>query len=404
MHQETSIIHDPAISDDTEVLLRACAGLGASGHTGDAPGCSGGGAAHPDLLVRGTGVRYACRQEATIDVGNAGAVLRLLMGICATLPEPVTFVTPYPESLGRRPNADLLQALAQLGVSVVSPNAGGTLPITLHGGLSRGVRGGKVRVSGKKSSQYISSLLFLAPLLPEGLDIEIVDGLASASFVDLTIEILREAGINHYRRAYATGITSSLAMQSYRARRVPYPRRLSVSRRAAGRHCRHARRGDAGQPAARRCWRRGDPERLHADGHANYQDGHRIQAQCDGPLRGITFDGNTVIDSVPVIAAAACFAETSSCICNVAHLRLKESDRINDLAMELNKAGCHVIPSADAIEIHPAGPDGIAGGVTLERTRRPSPDRSMRDRGPGKQAAGHYYWCASYSQKLSWLL
>jgi 3-phosphoshikimate 1-carboxyvinyltransferase len=91
-----------------------------------------------------------------------------------------------------------------------------------------------------------------------------------------------------------------------------------------------------------------------------------ITAQSHELLQGITFDGNQTIDSVPVIAAAACFANSPSRINNVANLRLKESDRINDLATELNKAGCHVVSSADSIEIHPTGQQGIEGGVALD--------------------------------------
>ena len=94
--------------------------------------------------------------------------------------------------------------------------------------------------------------------------------------------------------------------------------------------------------------------------------GNTITATSREPLHGIVVDGNRTIDSVPVIAAAACFANSPSRIYNVANLRLKESDRINDLARELNKAGCHVTPSADSIEIHPAGLDCIQGGVELD--------------------------------------
>src|SRR5258708_15763004 len=57
------------------------------------------------------------------------------------------------------------------------------------------MRGGKVQISGSTSSQYSSALLFLGPLLEEGLEIEITGGLTSASFIDLTIGVLEEAGI-----------------------------------------------------------------------------------------------------------------------------------------------------------------------------------------------------------------
>ena len=91
-----------------------------------------------------------------------------------------------------------------------------------------------------------------------------------------------------------------------------------------------------------------------------------ITARCYEPVDGITFNGDIAIDSVPAIVAAACFASGPSYIYNVANLRLKESDRINDLAVELNEAGCHVVPSADSIEIHPVGLDSIKGDVNLD--------------------------------------
>lgn len=299
---------------------------------------------------------------ATLDVGNAGAVLRLLMGICAALPEPVTFVTPFPESLGRRPNADLLDALGQLGATFQSASESGTLPVMLSG---NGMRGGRVRVSGQKSSQYISALLYLGPLLPEGLDIEIIDGLTSASFIDLTVQILREAGIivyeqERHRRYIVPG------GQQYQPRdyRVPgdYPSAAALLAAVAvaggGITLEHLSEGD----------REGEYLlNIFAEmGVEITRTGTTIRACVTHPLRGVVFDGSPVIDSVPVIAAAACFAHSPSTIYNVANLRLKESNRIDDLACELNKAGCRVIPAADTIEIHPSGRGRISGNAVME--------------------------------------
>ncbi|HEV2583458.1 MAG TPA: hypothetical protein VGT44_21540, partial [Ktedonobacteraceae bacterium] len=278
----TSIIHNPAISDDTEVLLRACGQLGAEIQV-----------AENTLTIRGTGGILRVPQGGSIDVGNAGAVLRLLMGVCVVVPEPVTFVTTYAESLGRRPNADLLAALEQLGAVVQSNSAEGTLPVTVDG---RNVRGGKVRVSGKKSSQYISSLLFLAPLLPEGLDIEIADGLTSASFVDLTIDILRVSGIvvleeARYRHYIVPGA------QTYRPGeyRIPgdYPSAAALLAAAAVTRgdiaLTNLPPGDAGGETILKVFAEMGMEITWT--------GTTIHARAERPLRGITFDGNTAIDS-----------------------------------------------------------------------------------------------------------
>jgi len=349
-----SIIYYPAISDDTDVLLQACSHLGA--HIGSQAN------ERRILSIRGTGGILRTPPDVTIDVGNAGAVLRLLLGICALSPETITFTTLYAESLGRRPNADLLQALSQLGATVESHSDEGTLPIK----ISRGqIQGGKARISGKKSSQYISALLFLAPLLKEGLEIEIVDELTSAFFLDLTIEVLEKAGItvitkDPYKHYVVPG------MQQYQLRDyvIPgdYPSAAALLAAVAIAKgeitLANLQPGDTNGEAIL--------EVFSEMGVQITRTGNTITATSREPLHGIVVDGNRTIDSVPVIAAAACFANSPSRIYNVANLRLKESDRINDLARELNKAGCHVIPSADSIEIQPAGLDGIQGGVELD--------------------------------------
>lgn len=351
------VVNYPALSDDTDVLLQACSALGA--RIEEQKQADG----RLVLSVQGMGGVLAVPPGRELSLGNAGAVARMLLGIGALLPEAVTFTTPYPASLGRRPNADLLEALRQLGVEVSASSTEGTLPITLRGG--RHLQGGPVRVSGCKSSQYLSALLFLGPLLPAGLEIEVIDGLTSASFVDLTIRILADAGITVYTRElhrrysvpggqhYRTGVYS-----------VPgdYPSTAALLGALAV----------AGGEITLTNLLPDDPDgaavlaAFQAMGVELTQRDQRLTARVTRPLQGLDLDGNLVIDSVPVIAAAACFARTPSRIFNVASLHLKESDRIQDLAEELNKLGCHVVPLADALEIYPVEPERIQGGVEVE--------------------------------------
>src|SRR5713101_5720128 len=107
-----STIYYPAISDDTDVLLQACSQLGAQIQTEQ----------HIDgrqiLSIRGTGGILRALPNVVIDVGNAGAVLRLLLGICAVSHEDITFTTPYPQSLGRRPTANLYHTTNKLDTIV----------------------------------------------------------------------------------------------------------------------------------------------------------------------------------------------------------------------------------------------------------------------------------------------
>lgn len=354
--QGLSKIYYPTISDDTNVLLQACCDLGAHVQIENQTD------QRQLLTICGTGGILSTSTNPTINVGNAGAVMRLLMGICAISPHTITFTSPYPESLGRRPNADLLHALVQLGAIVKSQNLEGTLPITIRGDR---IHGGKVRISGKKSSQYISALLFLAPLLKGGLDIEIINELTSASFLDLTVQILQEAGITViteelYRHYKVPGI------QQYQARDyvIPgdYPSSASLLAAVA------IAKGEITITNLQQDDTLGEAllSIFSEMGVHIIRTGDTITAQSYDSLHGITIDGNQTIDSIPAITAAACFANSPSRIYNVANLRFKESDRINDLAAELNKVGCHVVPSADSLEIYPAGTGGVEGGVILD--------------------------------------
>lgn len=94
-----SRIHFPAESDDSDALFRGCRALGATLSWEDSH----------TLLIQGGG-RPHTSEPVIVNVGNASAVARLLIGVGAVLPH-VTFDTDHPQSLGKRPNRELLEAL-----------------------------------------------------------------------------------------------------------------------------------------------------------------------------------------------------------------------------------------------------------------------------------------------------
>ncbi len=188
----------PAVQDDAAALVRCLRTLGARVDEGEG-----------ELRIAGFGPSPSPAPGATIDPGNAGAVLRMLMGVGALL-EHAEFATTHVDSLGRRPNRDLLDALGQLGVGWTARTADGCLPVTLRGGRERirrhvlarradeGLRVGEplpVRVHGGVSSQFASALLFLAPLLDEDVAIEVEGELRSRPLIETTLGVMRQAGI-----------------------------------------------------------------------------------------------------------------------------------------------------------------------------------------------------------------
>ncbi len=349
-----SIVSFPAESDDSEALFRCCKALGAELNWSDS---------HERMLrIQGVG-RPHSTEAVTINVGNAGAVLRLVLGISALLPE-VTFVTDHPQSLGKRPNRELLEALTARGAVCTGTGSEGYLPITIRGG---DLHGGRVTISGARSSQYLSSLLFLAPVIGEAVEITVVDELKSQALIHVTLNVLKEAGIVVEHDA-ALRHFSIAAGQRYQPREysVPgdYPSAAALLSACAV----------ATDPASEVTLSRLRPDEevgvelvqaLQAMGADLLVDGETVRLRGGRRLRGIEMDGDGVIDCIPVLVAAACFAAGESVFYNIESLHYKESDRINDLCTELRHAGCIVTPRNDAIIVR-GQPQGIEGGVVVD--------------------------------------
>lgn len=359
-----SVVRGPALSDDTAALVRAIRALGAEARW--ERGATAEGDERWDVRVRGVGGRLRVPPGGALNVGNAGAVLRLLLGLGATLPT-VRFETSHPDSLGRRPNADLLDALRSLGVEAQAREPGGLLPITLRGGEA--LRGGAVTVSGARSSQYLSALLYLAPLLPAGLEITVVEGLRSQPLVRATLRALALAGIQvetapdllWYRvpggqtfaaRVYDTPAdTPSAAALVAAALALDAPLTLrdlpSEDDDLRALHIALDRMGV--DLSMRPDVANGGTLMLRNPLGANQTAYARRRPGWHSFSRRI--DGDPVIDSVPVLVALACLQRGATQFANVATLRLKESDRIGDLCAELTRAGAAVTPGADTITV-----------------------------------------------------
>jgi 3-phosphoshikimate 1-carboxyvinyltransferase len=344
-----SVVHFPAESDDAQTLVRCLEGFGAQVRpVQDAAG--------RHLYIRGFGRKP--HNPGLVDPGNAGAVLRLLMGVGALLPE-VRFETEYSQSLGQRPHGDLLQALEQLGVKTQSNN--GKLPVVLRGG---NLRGGRVRVSGARSSQYLSSLLFLAPLVGADLEIEVREGLVSQPLVRTTLEVMRQAGVQveaaedlmHFRVR---------AGQAYRPGEYwvngDYPSAAAIL--AAGAVTNSS-------ISVERLFEDSQGERevvplLRRMGVGVEYDGQAVSLRGHQGLKGVEFDGDRATDMVLAMVGVAALAEGESRFYGIGNLRLKECDRIAVPVKELRRLGVDC-QEGEAEIIVRGNPAGYQGGLKVE--------------------------------------
>lgn len=341
----TSLLRHPARSEDGEAMRRCLRDLGAVIEEDE------------DCLTL-TGFGRAPQSVKTLDPGNAGAVARFLMAVAALLPE-VTFANSYPDSLGKRPHDDLLSALGQLNVRTTSRD--GRLPITVYGGKARG---GRIRVPGTVSSQYLSALLFLTPLLEEDSVIEVTGSLKSKPAVRQTLHVLAEAGITIDAQADLLRFDVP-GGQQYQAKEyvVPgdYPGTAAILAAASVlssdvRVLRMDEDSLQGERAITYVLRQMGVPLEHVE--------NTIHIQGNGRLKAVTFDGDLATDAVLAMAAAAVFAEGTSRFYNVENLRYKECDRISDFRTELLKAGADVEEKRDELIVH-GKPEGVRGGVTI---------------------------------------
>jgi 3-phosphoshikimate 1-carboxyvinyltransferase len=342
----TSTVYYPAHSEDSDAMRRCIRDLGAVVDEDD-----------EKMTIKGFGCRP--RHVRELNVGNAGAVLRFLMSVAAFCPE-LTFVNAYPDSLGKRPHDDLIAALEQMNVRV--EHRSGKLPITIYGGAPKG---GRIQVSGSVSSQFLSSLLFVTPLLDEDSEIQVLHDLKSKVIVGQTLEVIGQAGVRidaapdlmHFRVP---------GRQRYEAKKYvvqgDYPGSAAILAAAA------VTRSDVKVHRLEENSRQGERavvDVLKAMGvNLTHRDG-TVHVLGNGRLKAGEFDGDHFTDAVLAMVAAAVFAEGTSRFYNVENLRYKECDRITDFLNELRKAGADVEERRSEIIVH-GRPDGVEGGVEID--------------------------------------
>ena len=299
-----------------------------------------------DAIVAGSGGAIDVA-GVTLDAGLAGTTSRFVTAVAALAEGPVTIDGAPP--LRRRPMGPLHTALAELGATVVPGEAAGGLPVTVHGPL----RGGEVALPGDVSSQYLTSLMLVAPLLEGGLRLRLTTPLVSVPYIRLTATVMASFGVDA-----ATIDEDSIVVPPGRYRgteltiepdasSASYP--FAMAAVAGGRiQVRDLHAGSAQGDVA--C-----AELLGRMGCAVADDGGGLAVSRDpaAPLVGLDVDMADISDLVPTVAAVAVLASTPTTIRGVGFIRAKESDRLGDLAAELSALGAAVTVRPDGLRVEP---------------------------------------------------
>jgi 3-phosphoshikimate 1-carboxyvinyltransferase len=338
-----SLIEGLPAATDTRVLLEGLARLGARIRE------DGQGSAR----VRGL-VPPLPAGPRRIEAGEAGTALRFLAACAALSPGPVTL--DGSPRMRRRPVGPLCEALRGLGLSVADRE--GLPPLEVGGGPPRG---GRVRVESSLSSQFASALLLIAPVLEEGLSLELPAPRVSSPYIELTSAAIARFGAEVERgdggelRVPGTGYRPASLRVEGDWSSACFP--LAAAAVTGGRV---ALRGlDPGSAQADRLF----PELLSRMGVRVAWEGGTLVAE-GRPLRGLEADLAAAPDSVPALAAVAALAPGKTVLRGVAHLRHKESDRLAALAGELGGLGVDVRELEDGLLVHGGG---LRGGVVDPR-------------------------------------
>jgi 3-phosphoshikimate 1-carboxyvinyltransferase len=270
---------------------------------------------------------------------DSAATLRFMTAICAAIPG--THRLTSGQSLSRRPIETLLKVLQQLGI-ICYVNKGAVI---IEG---KNLRGGSTEIRGDISSQFISSLMFLAPLAAQGITIKLTSLPESRPYLEMTIECLGQFGIT---------VNTNDDLDEFNIPHQPYrPAEYIVEddwSSASYLLALGAISEEVTVVSLNAKSLQGDRIMLNLLG----QMGARVSVAENGitvsrsELKGITACLEDCIDLLPTVAALAALAEGESRLEGIARARDKESNRVAAVKEGLERMGMAVTETENGIII-----------------------------------------------------
>lgn len=297
---------------------------------------------------------------------ESGTTCRLMTAVAAS--GHGTFKVHGAPRMHERPMAELTTALQKLGAKFEYEGEEGYLPFVM---TANGYKKKNVEITLEESSQYLSGLLLGAPMADHEVTISVVGNKAvSWPYVALTLRIMED-----FKAGFTVEIKDEGKWQEmpWRSVKGATPGKIRFKVQPTGYDCTDYRvEGDwsnasyflaAGAVGKRPVLIKG----LAADslqGDRAIMDilsqmGARINVTFEGilvepkPLKGITVDMGRCPDLVPTVSAVAAFASSPTTIENVAHLRIKETDRLAACATEVARTGAETAINEDSLTIRP---------------------------------------------------
>jgi 3-phosphoshikimate 1-carboxyvinyltransferase len=297
-------------------------------------------------------------EKAELFIGNAGTAARFLSAFL-TLGNGEYILDGEPR-MRERPIGDLVEALGQLGAKIQPLITDHWPLITDYSKIcppiritASGLRGGKTKIAGDVSSQFLSALLMVAPYAQTPIEIELITELNSKPYVDMTIAVMKDFGVEVQRNGYQSFI---VPLSTFHSPLTTYPIESDASAAsyffAAPAICGGTVRVE-------------NISRKSVQGDVNFLD-VLVQMGCTveetdncilvtghSPLHGIDVDMRDIPDTAQTLAAIAPFAGSPTRIRGIASARVKETDRVHATCTELARLGVRVEEAEDGMTIYP---------------------------------------------------
>jgi 3-phosphoshikimate 1-carboxyvinyltransferase len=333
-----SKVSSPLLSEDTEATLRAVNALGVKVTVAD--GC---------WIIEGTKIPKGAKEP--IDCGESGATLRFMVPVAALAKEPSTLV--FKGSFEKRPVVPLLNSLNELGAKAHIGKLGNKDGVFVEGG---GIVGGETSIPGNVSSQFISGLMFACPKAQVDTEIMLTSPLESEGYIKMTEAVLVNHGVKVPEHENHIHIPANQTYTSADGR-VPgdFSSAAFLLTAAAITHSKvqinnldyNSVQGDKAII--------GILKKMGVNGKVCDDN---VEIEGSGSLlKTYEVDAKHIPDLVPAIAVLMCYAKGTSHIYGANRLRLKESDRLESLYLELKKMGAQITIDNNSLIIE--------GGSTL---------------------------------------
>jgi 3-phosphoshikimate 1-carboxyvinyltransferase len=345
--QGDSTLVGPLASEDTAYTSAALQAMGIEVVQGE-----------DSWTVKGTGGRITTPAKE-IFLGNNGTATRFLTSFVGL--GQGAFTIAGEKRMEERPIGPLMKALAGWGVDIKSIKGTGCPPLAIK---ASGIAGGETTLPEGKSSQYLSSLLLVAPYARKKAVLKVMGEVPSKPYVTMTLAVMRAFGaelkvnseLNHFEISPGAYRPTTYQVEGDASSASYF---FAVAALTGGR----VRVKNVPSPSLQ-----GDTalvEMLARMG-CSVDYGNGITVIGPKELRGVEVDMGNCPDVAPTLAIVAAHAKGRTVIRNIAHLRIKECDRITAVATELTKMGAKVEERPDALIIEGIDASGPLHGAEID--------------------------------------